>query len=117
MLSDGPEYNLVMFSEFLIFCQIISRAFRWRKQQQNMKNEKNIGHIVQDNNAITSFPEGIYLFKVNNRNTRTRCEISPKLTTKTPERPLQWGRSGVFIVNFKHIWQLFLVFLFLTLNM
>ena len=26
------------------------------------------------------FPVGIYLFKVNNKNTRKRCEISPKLT-------------------------------------
>ena len=27
------------------------------------------------------------MFKVNNRNTRTRCEICSKLTIKTPERP------------------------------
>ena len=26
------------------------------------------------------FPVGIYLFKVNNKNTRKRCEISSKLT-------------------------------------
>ena len=32
---------------------------------------------------------GIYLFKVNNRNIRTRCEICSKLTIKTPERR-QW---------------------------
>ena len=31
-------------------------------------------------------PTGIYLLKVNNRNTRTRREICPKLTIKTPER-------------------------------
>ena len=31
-------------------------------------------------------PVGIYLFKVNNRNTRARCEICSKLTTKTPKR-------------------------------
>ena len=30
-------------------------------------------------------PAGIYLLKVNNRNSRTRCEISTKLTIKTPE--------------------------------
>ena len=29
---------------------------------------------------------GNYMFKVNNRNTRTRCEICSKLTIKTPER-------------------------------
>ena len=57
---------------------------------------------------------GNYMFKVN-RNTRTRCEICPKLTTKTPERR-HWCRSGVFIVNFEHISQLVLVFLLLTLR-
>ena len=30
------------------------------------------------------FPVGIYLFKVNNKNTRKRCEISPKLTKNLP---------------------------------
>ena len=33
-----------------------------------------------------AFPAGIYLLKVNNRNTRTKCEICSKLTIKTPER-------------------------------
>ena len=47
-------------------------------------------------------PVGIYKFKVNNRNTRTRCETSSKLTIKTPEQ-WQWHHSGVFIVNFEHI--------------
>ena len=42
------------------------------------------------------------MFKVNKRNTRTRCEICSKLTIKTPEGH-HWGRSGVFIVNFEHI--------------
>ena len=31
-------------------------------------------------------PAGIYMFKVDNRNSRTRCEICSKLTIKTPER-------------------------------
>ena len=34
-----------------------------------------------------TFPAGIYLFKVINRNTRTRCEICSKLTIKIPKRP------------------------------
>ena len=73
-------------------------------------------HIAGNN------PAGIYLLKVNNRNTRTRCEICSKLTINTPERrlliPLKTSenqrfsdvfrgikrrRSGVFIVNFEHI--------------
>ena len=40
-------------------------------------------------------PAGIYLLKVNNRNSRTRCEICSKLTIKTPGRR-QWRRSGSF---------------------
>ena len=51
-------------------------------------------------------PSGISLPKVNNRNTRTRCEIYSKLTIKTPERR-QWRRSGVFILNFEHIFERF----------
>ena len=31
------------------------------------------------------YPAGNYMFKVNNGNTRTRCEIYLKLTIKTPE--------------------------------
>ena len=61
-------------------------------------------------------PVGIYLLKVSNRNTRTKCEICSKLIIKTPERR-HWGRSGVFIVNFEHTSHLALVFLLLTLNM
>ena len=56
-----------------------------------------------------------YLHKVNNKNTRTRCEISSKLTIKTPERRL-WCRSGVFIINFEHISQLVPLFLLLTFS-
>ena len=59
-----------------------------------------------------SFPAGIYLFKINNRNTRTRCEICLKLTIKTPERhpcsthmftPYFTPCSSVSIVNFEQV--------------
>ena len=33
-----------------------------------------------------SYPVGIYLLKVNNRNSRATCEICSKLAIKTPER-------------------------------
>ena len=55
------------------------------------------------------------MFKVNNRDTRTRFEICSKLTMKTPERR-HWRRSGVFIINFELVSHLVLVFLLLTLN-
>ena len=51
-------------------------------------------------------PAGNYMFKVNNRNTKKRCEICSKLPIKASERR-QWRRSGVFIVNFKLISHLF----------
>ena len=51
----------------------------------------------------------IYLFRVNNRNSRTRCEICSKLTMKTPERG-HWRLSDVCIGNFEHISHLNLVF-------
>ena len=44
------------------------------------------------------FTANIYLFKVNNRNTKKRCKICSKLTIKTPEQG-QWRCSGVSIVN------------------
>ena len=57
---------------------------------------------------------GIYMFKVNNRNIRTRCEVCSNLTRKIPEQH-HWRRSGVFIVNFEHILHL-IIFLLLTLT-
>ena len=43
-------------------------------------------------------PAHIYLFKVNYRNTRKRCEICSKLTIKTPER-----RHLLLTLNIFHI--------------
>ena len=51
-------------------------------------------------------PAGIYLLKVSNRNTRTRCEICSKLTIKRSER-----RQWLVVVNFEDISHLVLVFL------
>ena len=42
--------------------------------------------VVSVNGDVHVNPAGIYLFKVNNRITRTMCEIRLKLTIKTPER-------------------------------
>ena len=57
-------------------------------------------------------PVNKYMLKVNNRNTRKKCDLFPKLTKKTLERH-HWRRSGVFFVNFEHILHLSLMFLFL----
>ena len=45
-------------------------------------------------------PPGNYMFKVNNRNTRTRCEICSKLTINLPYfKPC----ASVSIVNFEKV--------------
>ena len=44
------------------------------------------------------FPACNYMFKVNNRNTRTRCEICSELTIKTPT-----AFYSVSIVNFEQV--------------
>ena len=62
----------------------------------------------------TEDPAGNNMFKVNNRNTRTRGEICSKLTIKIPDRR-HWRRSSIFIANFEQISHLVLVFLLLTL--
>ena len=56
-------------------------------------------------------PAGIYMFKVNNRNTRTRCEICLKFTIKTPLLVYL-----LLTLNFEHISHLILVFLLSTLR-
>ena len=48
----------------------------------------------------TSNPANIYLLKVNNRNTRKKSDICPKLTIKIPKRR-HWGRCGIFVINFE----------------
>ena len=56
-----------------------------------------------------------YMVKVNNRNTRTSCEICSKITIKTQKRRY-CRHSDVFVVNIKRVSHLFLVFILLTLN-
>ena len=57
----------------------------------------------------------IYLFNLNNKDTKERCKICSKSTIKTPRRR-ESCRFGVFIVNFEHISHLVLVSLMLTLS-
>ena len=46
-------------------------------------------------------PVGNYMFKVNNRKTRARCELCSTLTIEIPERRYS-RRSDVSIVNVEH---------------
>ena len=74
-------------------------------ETKSSRNETLLG-VILDNSLEFDFqikslcrnPAVNYIFKVNNRNTRTRCEICSKLTKETPEQ-----RHYVFIVKFEHI--------------
>ena len=75
----------------------------------------NVMSTDKEDSKLYMSPAGIYLLKVINRITRTRCEICSNLTIKIPEQR-HWFRFGVFIVNFEHISHIVLVFLLPTLS-
>ena len=68
-----------------------------------------VNHLNQtpdgDSHFTSSNTSGNYMFKVNTKNTRLRCEIWSKLTIKTSERRLAYftPRSSVSIVNFEQV--------------
>ena len=108
-------------SDIYKYCFITLKVF-WRKTSRsscffcliNSFNSLNVSLNVWHNWLVTIKmlqlnPHDIYLLRVSNRNTRTRCEICSKLTMKTRH----WRRSGIFIGDFEHISHLVLVFLLL----
>ena len=62
-----------------------------------------------------SKPTDIYLFKLNNGETRKVCSVYSKLIIKTSELR-QWRHFGFFFVNYEQIWHIVLVVPLLTLN-
>ena len=66
-------------------------------------------------NICTKSTANNYLPKVNNKSTRTSCELCSKLTTKISGR-CHCSRSDVFIFTFEHCSCLVLKFLWLILN-
>ena len=57
--------------------------------------------MMQRSQILGSNTVGNYMFKVNNRNTRTSYEICSKLTTKTPER----RHRGVNLTKYSTIYK------------
>ena len=88
-LPSPAEFNQIHFLIASLFPPKISnlpRAGRLKYLQRNWKKligDPAILEIVERH--FIPFPAGNYMFKVNNRNTRTKCEICSKLTIKTPE--------------------------------
>ena len=117
LLSDTAQKMKFSIKDFFSKCDQIRCFLRiWSDLLKKFLMENFIFCVVWNMRLINNFLAGIYLVKINNRNTRTRYEICSKLTMKTPEW-CHWRRSGVFIVNFEHVLRLVLMFLLLTLNM
>ena len=68
------------------------------------------GYLILIIGFVNINPEDIYLFKVDNGNTKTVCEICLKLRRKVPEH------NGLFIVNFEQILYMVLLFSLLIFN-
>ena len=82
-LENSQFFYIYLTYSFHVFNQISS--FKW-----NLCFRISFFKMTIDDCS----PVGNYLFKVNNKNTRTKCEICSKLTMKTPERR-HWCRSGL----------------------
>ena len=109
-----PASTIIYFSLYSVFkSQLCSSSDR--KNKNMVLVYRSLVPIDRWHAFYTYFPVGNYMFKVNYKNTRIRCEICSKLTIKTPERRY-WCRFGVFIVNIEYISHLVLLFLLLTLS-
>ena len=63
LLSHGAECNMGNISRVSHILQLISRAFRQVKQQQNMRHEENICQYCTRKRVMTTLSS--YLFKSN----------------------------------------------------
>ena len=84
-LTTAAKLSILVVCWDLCFRQIIFQIcqifFKGKVQviYFNLKNDRTLDSVA----SIT--PAGNHMFKVNNRTTRTRCEICSKLTIKIPE--------------------------------
>ena len=89
--SSYDHVGLIKHYESLLVSAMVARFRKYKLSiWKKLRNLKDSDETIIVNSA------NIYLLKVNNRNTRTRCEICSNLTIKTLER-------RVSIVNFRHV--------------
>ena len=92
-----------------------SKKFNSANSQTSIRDNQSFTSVnisVTQSLVFTYYPADIYLFQVNDGNTR---KIFLMLTIETEERR-QSPRSGVFIVNFEQISHFVLAFPLLTLK-
>ena len=78
LLNQSPLFEYETILNFLV-----SLYAPYSLANSKLKSKVSIQYIKV---LLTRIPAGDYMFKVKNRNNRTRCEIRSKLTIKTPER-------------------------------
>ena len=114
-VNPNQKKKKAMSGDFALWCKILKMIDLHINFFQRIEDTKvflllSLINFLSINFVVVNpCSANIHLFKVNNRNTRTRSEICSKLGIKAPERR-HWPRSDVFIVNFYHISHLFLLF-------
>ena len=84
-LNVKIRFFLLLFLKFRCSIYVLSQLLKelsvwtsaWKKKRWY------IWKLEITTNEYLIFPDGIYLFKVNSRNTRIKCKICSKLTIKT----------------------------------
>ena len=78
-----------------ITCRVSSELWNIKKSGLARKVEK---YLIADKEYYKN-PAGIYLLRVNYRNTEKSCEICSKLLIKPQQRQTPMGRSAVFLLT------------------
>ena len=111
-INDVIVFVLVSFLlwTYFSYCSNIFIVDKWMPAGENNSGrrvsvlQKFLGRFYR------SSPAGIYLLKINNKDSRTRCKICSKLTVKTPEWLLFLNRSisvsfwMIFFLQYCTIW-------------
>ena len=80
-LKQWPTFTSSFSHDEIVKCVVLKLIVWHGKTAQNAKFSMK-DFLVYKNQFEDSYSVGIYLLKVNNRKTRTRCEICSKLTIK-----------------------------------
>ena len=97
--TSWPASTLKLFcSNYIVMPFFSNPSLGFRAWSHHLQNQTNLSYIRQyrilfEGNTqteddilwISSYPVGNYMFKVNNKNTRTRGEMYSKLTMTTPK--------------------------------
>ena len=82
---DHEKVVPISFSNRFLDENTLGICYEASEKKKKKKNEL-VNYVSAKVKPSLNYPAAIYLLKVNNRNTGTRCKICSKLTIKTPER-------------------------------